>query len=222
MAVSSYGAATKTSGVVRILKDLDHDLEGQRRAAGRGHRGLRSHAEVPAEEPGGAQARRRSRSRRSCARTGIQKVPLDLRYVGFDIPQRVRRGLRARLRRAVSATCRTSRRCGPRRTAATERGGNLAPSRPSERHAPDRSPPSCLVLAHAAGAVGRPSQPSPGSTGRDARTAVSGGRPGRRVPTSLERHGPRHGGDGVDRDPRSTTGGSRSRSSPAPTGHRSR
>ena len=28
MAVSSYGAATKTSGVVRILKDLDHDLEG--------------------------------------------------------------------------------------------------------------------------------------------------------------------------------------------------
>ena len=28
MAVSSYGAATQTSGVVRILKDLDHDLEG--------------------------------------------------------------------------------------------------------------------------------------------------------------------------------------------------
>ena len=28
MAVASYGAATKTSGVVRILKDLDHDLEG--------------------------------------------------------------------------------------------------------------------------------------------------------------------------------------------------
>ena len=25
MAVSSYGAATKSSGVVRILKDLDHD-----------------------------------------------------------------------------------------------------------------------------------------------------------------------------------------------------
>jgi hypoxanthine phosphoribosyltransferase len=29
MAVSSYGAATKSSGVVRILKDLDHDLEGR-------------------------------------------------------------------------------------------------------------------------------------------------------------------------------------------------
>ena len=29
MAVSSYGAATKTSGVVRILKDLDHEIEGR-------------------------------------------------------------------------------------------------------------------------------------------------------------------------------------------------
>ena len=57
MAVSSYGAATKTSGVVRILKDLDHDLDGARRAARRGHRGLRPHAEVPAEEPRRAQAR---------------------------------------------------------------------------------------------------------------------------------------------------------------------
>jgi hypoxanthine phosphoribosyltransferase len=29
MAVSSYGSATKSSGVVRILKDLDRDIEGQ-------------------------------------------------------------------------------------------------------------------------------------------------------------------------------------------------
>lgn len=29
MAVSSYGASTSTSGVVRILKDLDEDLEGK-------------------------------------------------------------------------------------------------------------------------------------------------------------------------------------------------
>ncbi|MEX2501915.1 MAG: hypoxanthine phosphoribosyltransferase [Trueperaceae bacterium] len=29
MAVSSYGSATKTSGVVRILKDLDREIEGQ-------------------------------------------------------------------------------------------------------------------------------------------------------------------------------------------------
>ncbi len=30
MAVSSYGASTKTSGVVRILKDLNEDVEGRR------------------------------------------------------------------------------------------------------------------------------------------------------------------------------------------------
>lgn len=29
MAISSYGSATKTSGVVRILKDLDHDIVGK-------------------------------------------------------------------------------------------------------------------------------------------------------------------------------------------------
>ncbi len=29
MAVSSYGSATKTSGVVRILKDLDNEIDGQ-------------------------------------------------------------------------------------------------------------------------------------------------------------------------------------------------
>ncbi len=29
MAISSYGSSTKTSGVVRILKDLDHDVAGR-------------------------------------------------------------------------------------------------------------------------------------------------------------------------------------------------
>lgn len=29
MAVSSYGASTESSGVVRILKDLEHDIEGK-------------------------------------------------------------------------------------------------------------------------------------------------------------------------------------------------
>ena len=28
MAVSSYGSSTRTSGVVRIIKDLDEDIEG--------------------------------------------------------------------------------------------------------------------------------------------------------------------------------------------------
>ena len=30
MAVSSYGSSTQTSGVVRILKDLDYDIEGKK------------------------------------------------------------------------------------------------------------------------------------------------------------------------------------------------
>ena len=85
MAVSSYGAATKTSGVVRILKDLDHDLVGRdvllvedivdsgltikyllKNLAGR----------KPATLEVAALLRKE----------GIQQVPLDLRYVGFDIP----------------------------------------------------------------------------------------------------------------------------------------
>jgi hypoxanthine phosphoribosyltransferase len=85
MAVSSYGAATKTSGVVRIMKDLDHDLVGRdvllvedivdsgltlkyllKNLAGR----------KPATLEVAALLRKE----------GIQQVPLDLRYVGFDIP----------------------------------------------------------------------------------------------------------------------------------------
>ena len=85
MAVSSYGAATKTSGVVRILKDLDHDLDGLdvlvvedivdsgltlkyllKNLAGRKPASLEVAALLRKE--------------------GIQQVELDLRYVGFEIP----------------------------------------------------------------------------------------------------------------------------------------
>jgi hypoxanthine phosphoribosyltransferase len=85
MAVSSYGAATKTSGVVRILKDLDHDLRDRdvlvvedivdsgltlkyllKNLAGRKPASLEVAALLRKE--------------------GIQQVPLDVRYVGFDIP----------------------------------------------------------------------------------------------------------------------------------------
>jgi hypoxanthine phosphoribosyltransferase len=85
MAVSSYGAATKTSGVVRILKDLDHDLEGRdvllvedivdsgltlkyllKNLAGRKPASLEVAALLRKE--------------------GLQMVPLDIRYTGFDIP----------------------------------------------------------------------------------------------------------------------------------------
>ena len=57
MAVSSYGAATKTSGVVRILKDLDHDLEGQDVLLVEDIVDSGTDPEVPAEEPRRAQAR---------------------------------------------------------------------------------------------------------------------------------------------------------------------
>jgi hypoxanthine phosphoribosyltransferase len=85
MAVSSYGAATRTSGVVRILKDLEQDIEGRdvllvEDIVDSGLtlnyllRNLRS---------------RRPASLEVCAllvKAGIQRVALDIRYVGFEIP----------------------------------------------------------------------------------------------------------------------------------------
>jgi hypoxanthine phosphoribosyltransferase len=85
MAVSSYGSGTKSSGVVRILKDLDRDITGQHvlivedivdsgltlswLVANLGSRGPAS-VEV-------------------CTllrKPDAMKVDLKLRYVGFDIP----------------------------------------------------------------------------------------------------------------------------------------
>ena len=85
MAVASYGAATKTSGVVRILKDLDHDLEG------------RDVLLIEDIIDSGLTINyllknlrgRRPASLEVCAllkKTGIQRVPLDVKYVGFEIP----------------------------------------------------------------------------------------------------------------------------------------
>jgi hypoxanthine phosphoribosyltransferase len=84
MAVSSYGSATRTSGVVRILKDLDLDLTDRdvlvvedivdsgltlqylrRNLAARGPRSLEVCALIVKE--------------------GLQKGDLDLKYVGFRI-----------------------------------------------------------------------------------------------------------------------------------------
>ena len=53
IAVSSYGAATRTSGVVRIVKDLDIDLDRPRRDPGRGHRRQRPDPALPAPQPRG-------------------------------------------------------------------------------------------------------------------------------------------------------------------------
>ena len=85
MAVSSYGASTKSSGVVRILKDLDSDLGGRdvlivedvidsgltldwltRNLSSRGAASVEIAALL--RKPGAA------------------KVAVDVKYVGFDIP----------------------------------------------------------------------------------------------------------------------------------------
>jgi hypoxanthine phosphoribosyltransferase len=85
MAVSSYGSGTQSSGVVRILKDLDTDLEG------------RTVLIVEDIIDSGLtlswlQSNLRSRGPRSveiCTllrKPDAVKVPIDVRYVGFDIP----------------------------------------------------------------------------------------------------------------------------------------
>ena len=100
MAVSSYGAATKTSGVVRILKDLDHDLEGMdvllvEDIVDSGLTLKYLLKNLAARKPASLEVAALLR------KTGIQKVPLDIRYVGLRHPARLRGRLRPRLRRAV-------------------------------------------------------------------------------------------------------------------------
>jgi hypoxanthine phosphoribosyltransferase len=85
MAVSSYGSATRTSGVVRIVKDLDLDLSGRHVIvvediidSGLTLNYLRRNL-----------AARGPASLEVCAllvRDGRQKDDLDLKYVGFVIP----------------------------------------------------------------------------------------------------------------------------------------
>ncbi len=85
MAVSSYGSATKTSGVVRIVKDLDLDLTGRHVLivediidSGLTLTYLRRN--LTARNPASVEV---------CAllvKEGLQREPQDLRYVGFTIP----------------------------------------------------------------------------------------------------------------------------------------
>ena len=85
MAVASYGAATKTSGVVRILKDLDHDLEGRDVLLIEDIIDSGLTINYLLKKLRG----RRPASLEVCAllkKTGIQRVPLDVKYVGFEIP----------------------------------------------------------------------------------------------------------------------------------------
>jgi hypoxanthine phosphoribosyltransferase len=85
MAVSSYGAATQTSGVVRILKDLDEEIADRHVLivediidSGLTLDYLRRNLEVrgPASLEIAA----------LLMKTGLQRVPLDVKYVGFEIP----------------------------------------------------------------------------------------------------------------------------------------
>jgi hypoxanthine phosphoribosyltransferase len=85
MAVSSYGAATKTSGVVRILKDLDHDIEGRDVLIVEDivDSGLTLNyllKNLQARRPASLEVAALLR------KEGIQEVDIDIRYVGFDIP----------------------------------------------------------------------------------------------------------------------------------------
>ncbi len=85
MAVSSYGAATKTSGVVRILKDLDHDVENR-------------HVLIVEDIVDSGLTLnyllKNLRARRPASlevaallhKSGLQKVDIAMRYVGFEIP----------------------------------------------------------------------------------------------------------------------------------------
>ncbi len=85
MAVSSYGAATRTSGVVRILKDLDHEIADRHVLivediidSGLTLRYLQRNLEV-----------RKPASLEIAAllvKSGMQQVPVECRYVGFEIP----------------------------------------------------------------------------------------------------------------------------------------
>jgi hypoxanthine phosphoribosyltransferase len=85
MAVSSYGAGTKSSGVVRILKDLDSDLTGRHVLivediidSGLTLSWLKSNLESRGAE-----------SVDICTllrKPGAAKIDVDVRYLGFDIP----------------------------------------------------------------------------------------------------------------------------------------
>jgi len=85
MAVSSYGSGTKSSGVVRILKDLDADLTGRHVLivedivdSGLTLSWLYSNltSRGPASVAVAAMLRK----------PDAAKVPVDVKYVGFDIP----------------------------------------------------------------------------------------------------------------------------------------
>ena len=85
MAVSSYGAATQTSGVVRILKDLDHEIQG---------RNVLIVEDIVDSGLTLSYLMKNLRTRRPatievCAlmqKTDVQQVPIEIKYRAFEIP----------------------------------------------------------------------------------------------------------------------------------------
>ncbi len=85
MAVSSYGSGTKSSGVVRILKDLDTDITG---------RDVIVVEDIIDTGLTLSWLMSNLRSRRPASveimtmlrKPDAMRMPLDVRYVGFDIP----------------------------------------------------------------------------------------------------------------------------------------
>lgn len=87
MAVSSYGSATKSSGVVRILKDLDQEISGRHVLivedivdTGLTLQYLLKNLQV-----------RKPQSLKLAAlliKDGIERPPLDVEYEGFHIPNK--------------------------------------------------------------------------------------------------------------------------------------
>jgi hypoxanthine phosphoribosyltransferase len=86
MAVSSYGAATKTSGVVRILKDLDEEIADRHVLIVEDiiDSGLTLHYLM-------RNLRVRQPASLSVAalliKDGIERSPIEIKYEGFHIPQ---------------------------------------------------------------------------------------------------------------------------------------
>ncbi len=86
MAVSSYGSGTKSSGVVRILKDLDRDITGRNVLIVEDivDTGLTlSWLKANLESRGAADVQILTILRKPEA----AKVEVDVKYVGFDIPK---------------------------------------------------------------------------------------------------------------------------------------
>ena len=100
MAISSYGDATDSSGIVRILKDLDINIEGRDVLVVEDiiDSGLTLSyliRNLESREPASLEV---------CAlltKPSRREIDVPVRYVGLRDPEQVRRRLRPRLRRAV-------------------------------------------------------------------------------------------------------------------------